>query len=164
MLCAKHAGDRWQSSRDSCTSWPRVEMRNGGGLFSILRPSAFILSTNGATPTRGEPPVQRVGLRSLISTVSWPKVKRQLTEDCWKRNRGGPRGAVSAKRGALRQALLWSQRRHWTNPELLLQPIAEATKEFGRRILKTACLDHPSKLDCLRHSGRRELSVWQLAN
>jgi predicted RNA-binding Zn ribbon-like protein len=33
---------------------------------------------------------------------------------------------ASAKRGAMRQALLWSQRRHWTSPELLLQPIAEA--------------------------------------
>lgn len=33
---------------------------------------------------------------------------------------------ASAKRGAMHQALLWSQRRYWTSPELLLQPIAEA--------------------------------------
>ena len=44
-------------------------MRNGGCLFSILTPSAFISSTNGAIPTCGEPPVQAAGLRSLKSTV-----------------------------------------------------------------------------------------------
>jgi predicted RNA-binding Zn ribbon-like protein len=33
---------------------------------------------------------------------------------------------ASAKPSGTHQALLWSQRRHWTSPELLLQPIAEA--------------------------------------
>ena len=42
----------------------------------------FILSTNGAIRTRGEPPVQRAGLRSLISMVSWPRVKRLLKQSC----------------------------------------------------------------------------------
>jgi len=33
---------------------------------------------------------------------------------------------ASTKRGTLHRTLQWSQQRHWSSPELLLQPIAEA--------------------------------------
>ena len=54
-----------------------TESRTGGGLFSTLKPSAFILSMNGAIRTRGEPPAQTMGLRISISTASLPRVKPQ---------------------------------------------------------------------------------------
>ena len=76
------------------------EMRTGGGLFSILKPSAFMSSMNGAIRTRGEPPVQTMGLRSLISTVSLPRVKPQPKRNCCELSRAcSKRGAVRMPKG-----------------------------------------------------------------
>src|SRR5712691_12167803 len=111
MLSGKHGGDRWQNSRDRYTSWSGVaiwKMRTGGGLFSTPKPNAFLLSMNGTIRTCGGPAVQIMELRSLISTLSLPRVKRppkqsycELSKACSRRVAARmPKGPKGQKRPA----------------------------------------------------------------